>query len=108
MYPNAEFISFIIDTFKLSSKNPKWQGHQNNTQKDAVGGIVLRQKSEVVFKLCYSFQCPNYSTVISLGIYLKYCLNWIKVIFIEILEMTFCDLKRHGYSIYCSLLNLIV
>lgn len=73
MYLNAEFISFIVDALKWSSKNLKWQDHQNKAQKDAVGGIVLRQKREAVFKLCYSYQCPNYSTVISLGNYLKYC-----------------------------------
>lgn len=66
-YPNAEFISFIVDFLKLSSKNPNWQDHQNNTQKDAVGGIVLRQKNEVMLKLCYSYQFPDYSMVISLG-----------------------------------------
>lgn len=29
-----------------SSKNPKWQDYQNNIQKDAVGGIQLRQWSK--------------------------------------------------------------
>lgn len=108
MYPSAEFISFIVDSLKLSSKNPKWQDHQNNTQKDAVGGILLRQKCEAVFKSCYSYQCPNYSTIISLGNYLKNCLNWIKVIFTKILEMALSDLKRHSYFLYCRLLILIV
>lgn len=49
-----------------------------------------------MFKLCYSYQCPSYSTVISLENYSKYCLSGIKVIFTETLKMTSCDLKRPG------------
>lgn len=51
IYPNAEFISVIVGTLKLSSKNPEVTGSSKQPQKDAVGGIVLRQKSEVMFKL---------------------------------------------------------
>lgn len=101
-------IPFSVASLILSSENPKWQDHQNNAQKDAVDGILLRQKWEAVFKSCYSYQCPNYSAVISLGNYLKHCLNWKKVIFTEFLEMALSDLKIHGYHWYCSSLILIV